>query len=467
MRWLPVDDSFGPPVAVLANSNTVLFENGTIAELSPQNKLDANSKGTMKYSFYYTNVDQLISLRLKKENISGHISTLLGKKTRSSITLFLFISMIFSFYLSINITEVFLIDSLSDKWQVVVGIFIAFIIIGFEFFIRDIFSQNRTKSLQLEILTKTRETPDFIEVDPRTTLDQLFDYHNAAIRLAIVLSIYSTTNGVGDFSTEMDDFLYLIFSLNIILYAFVLVLSPLLLLSVLNSYRKKHVRSKEVHIDEFYRLSSERVDAYKKEMRLNESKSIPELIAGDETSTLEFKGSIWSTYNPKNYELIKEKSDKNYSLQDAIVKTIAAFLNTDGGILLIGVKDKPHLRDNPYIGIENDYKFTKKKDKEGFDHALLDVLHHAFERKETIVKTNLNISYPMVQDKQLCMIEVQPLPRISGGAIWTTTKTMGPEEFFYRVSDKTNHASPKSASDYISQTFIRKQIDDEYEKSLS
>ena len=82
------------------------------------------------------------------------------------------------------------------------------------------------------------------------------------------------------------------------------------------------------------------------------------------------------------------------------------------------------------------------------------------------MKTNLEITYPVVDNRQLCMIVVEPLPRISGGAIWTTTKTMGNEEFFYRVSDKTNHASPKSASDYISQTFIRKNIDDEFEKSL-
>ena len=45
----------------------------------------------------------------------------------------------------------------------------------------------------------------------------------------------------------------------------------------------------------------------------------------------------------------------NRSLEEIVLKTIAGFLNGDGGTLLIGVTD-----DKQIIGLENDYKTLKK-----------------------------------------------------------------------------------------------------------
>ena len=44
MRRVPIDSDFGSPIAVLRNSEVVLFENGTLAEYyqEPFSKLDAD-----------------------------------------------------------------------------------------------------------------------------------------------------------------------------------------------------------------------------------------------------------------------------------------------------------------------------------------------------------------------------------------------------------------------------------------
>jgi hypothetical protein len=66
-----------------------------------------------------------------------------------------------------------------------------------------------------------------------------------------------------------------------------------------------------------------------------------ELIKRGESKTLEFKSTLrWS---------LKENRQDNKGVTHAVLKTIAAFLNTEGGDLLIGVAD-----DGSVVGIEHD-----------------------------------------------------------------------------------------------------------------
>ena len=118
----------------------------------------------------------------------------------------------------------------------------------------------------------------------------------------------------------------------------------------------------------------------------------------------------------------------------------------------VGVKDKPHLQEDPIIGIENDFKWVAKKDLEGFGHALIQLLNDAFGDQSTL-KLYAKISYPTTNGKTICRIDIDPLPRIRNGELWVKTKTLGTEEFFYRVSDTTTHASVKSANRYIRHHF--------------
>jgi len=71
-----------------------------------------------------------------------------------------------------------------------------------------------------------------------------------------------------------------------------------------------------------------------------DKKSVQEIIGEGESNTVEFKSTLrWNIYAERNDD----------EIQHSVLKTIAAFLNTDGGTLLIGVKD-----DGEIFGLEQD-----------------------------------------------------------------------------------------------------------------
>jgi dnd system-associated protein 4 len=83
--------------------------------------------------------------------------------------------------------------------------------------------------------------------------------------------------------------------------------------------------------------------------------TVDDLVAQGESRSQEFKSSMKWDYKAgnANKELVKE-----------VVRTVAAFLNSDGGTLVIGVKDKGEV-----VGIEQDLKLMGNKGLDGFQLA--------------------------------------------------------------------------------------------------
>ena len=79
---------------------------------------------------------------------------------------------------------------------------------------------------------------------------------------------------------------------------------------------------------------------------------IGRLLASDETATLEFKASLRTAVGPPIPARVLERG---------ALKTIAAFLNTDGGTLIIGVTDGGEV-----LGIEIDYPHVKRPSSDGW-----------------------------------------------------------------------------------------------------
>ncbi len=85
-----------------------------------------------------------------------------------------------------------------------------------------------------------------------------------------------------------------------------------------------------------------------------------ELVVAGETAEVEFKSS--ARYN-------QHTGQRDPKLELVIAKTIAAFANSAGGVLLIGVAD-----DGSVLGLDNDYKFMKKPDNDRYELWLRDHL---------------------------------------------------------------------------------------------
>jgi predicted HTH transcriptional regulator len=115
-----------------------------------------------------------------------------------------------------------------------------------------------------------------------------------------------------------------------------------------------------------------------------------ELIKRGESKSLEFKSTLrWS---------LKEDRRDDKSVTHAALKTIAAFLNTEGGDLLLGVAD-----DGSIIGIERDQLESDDK----FMRHLAQVVRNGMgDRAGTCIDPKTQI----VQGKTVCVVSCQRSP---------------------------------------------------------
>lgn len=77
---------------------------------------------------------------------------------------------------------------------------------------------------------------------------------------------------------------------------------------------------------------------------------IERLLSSDESARLEFKSSLRVPLGPPPPGTKKTAKDIERDLELAVLKTLAAFLNTEGGTLIVGVAD-----DGTVVGIEVDF----------------------------------------------------------------------------------------------------------------
>jgi len=119
------------------------------------------------------------------------------------------------------------------------------------------------------------------------------------------------------------------------------------------------------------------------------SDPILQLIAQGENSKLEFKESL---------EIDKATGNRSQTLVFASLRTIDAFLNTDGGILVIGVNDSGEI-----MGLSPDYNICNKHDKDGFEQKIHNLIRN---RLNPFPAAKITVNFPCIEDKEICRIGV-------------------------------------------------------------
>lgn len=151
------------------------------------------------------------------------------------------------------------------------------------------------------------------------------------------------------------------------------------------------------------------------------------LISKGEHDHLEFKSSM-------RWNLVTLKTDK--ALEYVIIKTISAFMNAQGGTLLIGVND-----DGEVIGIESDYQtFQKKPDRDGFMLKLSSLISQNMGRQtHKFISTQIQ----SIDGKDICKISVTP------GDQPVFIKEKGKESFYIRAGAASVPLSLSESHEYI------------------
>ena len=115
------------------------------------------------------------------------------------------------------------------------------------------------------------------------------------------------------------------------------------------------------------------------------------IISEGEHQNLEFKSTF-------GYNIQNESPDKN--MRFIITKTIAGFLNSDGGTLLIGVEDNGNI-----YGLGKDYEFSFKHNKDSFLMEFRNNLESSF--KDVIIRRNINYKFESINNKEILVVNIE------------------------------------------------------------
>lgn len=119
------------------------------------------------------------------------------------------------------------------------------------------------------------------------------------------------------------------------------------------------------------------------------TESVRALIAAGESARVEFKSSA-------RYNVHSKQRDERIEL--VIAKTVAAFANSEGGVLLIGVND-----DGEAIGLANDLQFMKQPDLDRYELWLRDLLASTVG---VVASTAVLIEFETVDGEDVCVVRV-------------------------------------------------------------
>ena len=127
-------------------------------------------------------------------------------------------------------------------------------------------------------------------------------------------------------------------------------------------------------------------------------------------------------------------------MEKAISKTIAAFMNAEGGELFIGVDDEGSI-----VGLSGDFALIGKQNADGFELELRQSLDKYL--KDNIIWELLEIRFETVKGKQVCHALVSPCPRP------IILHDEGKQEFYVRVGNMSRPYSLEEFHDYSKRRF--------------
>jgi hypothetical protein len=179
----------------------------------------------------------------------------------------------------------------------------------------------------------------------------------------------------------------------------------------------------EKRADTFFRELKSRIELKHKENKKEDK--VKELILSGENETLEIKSTL-------RFDL--KEGTVNKKLEYVVAKTISAFLNTNGGSLIIGVDDNGNT-----LGLEKDIQTLTKQNIDGYELHLRQVikkyLGNYFEKY-------IKITFPKVDDKDICLIRTSK----SGKPVFITSE--GNESFFVRNGNASIPKTRQEQSEY-------------------
>lgn len=157
---------------------------------------------------------------------------------------------------------------------------------------------------------------------------------------------------------------------------------------------------------------------------------LTELLLAGEGEYLEYKSSFVWDYR---------REAANKGLRVPVIKTLAAFMNSVGGVLLIGVDDAGKI-----LGIEADFVTQRKQDVDGWENTFNTIFNQMIGAES---RRFVSTVFKVQEGKTVCILSVEPTPY----PVFLTNK--GEDAFYVRAGNGTQSLSVKHALRYVQTRF--------------
>ncbi|MBU0907233.1 MAG: putative DNA binding domain-containing protein, partial [Nanoarchaeota archaeon] len=142
---------------------------------------------------------------------------------------------------------------------------------------------------------------------------------------------------------------------------------------------------------------------------------LKKILEKGETFNTEFKSeALWSTtYNPQQLKEAKSFEIREYGTRASkviIAKSLAAFLNSEGGNLIIGVKEKKDEETFEIVGVSEDLEKLRSKTKDDYRRIIIDEIIRTFLPPKIFNHLNeyIEMKFVDIEDKTLLWIKIKP-----------------------------------------------------------
>ena len=157
------------------------------------------------------------------------------------------------------------------------------------------------------------------------------------------------------------------------------------------------------------------------------------ILAGGEGEQVEFKAyARWDI----------QLGRVNRALEEAVTRTIAGFLNHEGGTLLIGVRDTGDV-----VGLQADYQTLKRRNRDGFHQFLMSLVQ---SRLGGHTCSQVHVAFCEIRGADVCEVTVEP----SAAPVYYQDGTSA--RYFVRAGNGTRELDVREAIVHLT----RRQMDD-------
>jgi len=162
-------------------------------------------------------------------------------------------------------------------------------------------------------------------------------------------------------------------------------------------------------------------------------RTVAKILDNDEDFAVEFKSTA-------RWDIRENRPNK--AMEDSVVKTIAGFLNTDGGTLLIGIGP-----DRGVVGLDHDYQRVRPPNGDGFVNWLTTHLINAVGQAAVMHTRSRIVTH---ESHEICRIDVARSPK----PVWAKT-SKDEQIFFMRMNNSTRTMYGPELVEYVQERWPR------------